>query len=112
MKARLLRKTGATTKAAPLGASRWREVLDEADALLAAAADSLEDEAVCDLWLEEPMSFMAGWEQPEHQAQSPMIRRVKVGGARRSNDLVRQAAWDQDFKDAQEHARRLLGGLG
>ena len=108
MKGRLTRKTGSTTHTAPLGGRHWREVVDEMDSQLREAADSMAEEAVCDLWLEDPSAFMGGRE-PEDQ-RSPMIRRVKVGGLGRAADLARRASWDRDFADAQEHARALLGG--
>ena len=110
----LFRKTGATTKGVPVETRHWREVIDEADAQLSAAAESMDEEAVLERWLENPQDFMQGAAVGDQQVSA--IRRVHTGGlglGRYTNRRVASSeasVWDQDFEDARAHAQAVLRG--
>jgi hypothetical protein len=102
----------------PVEHHAWRELLDDFDQRLEAVASSEEEEAVVDLWLEEPRSFMEGLENsPEGNVQASAVRRVRTGGMglQRHNPMARVASatsWDQEFADAKNHADSVLKKLG
>lgn len=102
-------KTGAIADGHPVEFRHWKDVVDECDRELESAAGSEEEEAVVELWLEDPMSF-----QTEDDTTV-----VRTGGLRRADNFVRgkQAAtretnWDQEFADAQSHVASVLKNLG
>jgi hypothetical protein len=108
-------KTGAVADGHPVEFRHWQEVVDECDRELESAADSGEDEAVVELWLEDPMSFQAAFDGEEPGA-APQIR---TGGMLRRADsfgrkqaVVRETSWDEEFADAQRHVASVLGKLG
>jgi hypothetical protein len=105
-------KTGAITDGHPVAFRHWQEVVDECDRELEFAASSDEEEAVVELWLEDPMSF-----QTEEDA--PVQGLLRRGMINRADNFVRgkQAArsetnWDREFADAQLHAASVLSKLG
>jgi hypothetical protein len=116
----LFRKTGATQDAAPVEYRHWKEVVDEFDQDLEAAALNESEEAVVDLWLEDPRSFMEGEVDPGpgRLHTGSMVRRMQTGGSglRRAADPMAKTAsesnWDQEFADAKAHAASVLGNLG
>jgi hypothetical protein len=106
-------KTGAITDGHPVEFRHWKEVVDEADGFLESAANSEEEEAVVELWLEDPASFQAAFDS--ENGASP----VKRGMFSRADNFSRgkQAAraesnWDQEFSDAQAHVASVLKNLG
>jgi len=101
-------KLGAVTDGYPVEFRHWKEVVDEFDSDLEAAAGSEEEQAVVDLWLEDPMSFQA--DEAPAQRTGSMIRRADNFG--RKQAVVREANWDQEFADARNHAAEVLRNLG
>lgn len=107
----IFRKTGATQQAAPVEFRHWKEVVDDFDNDLEAAAMNETEEAVVDLWLEDPQSFMEGEVNPSHSHTGSMVRRLQTGGLglQRHADPRQKTAsasdWDQEFADAG--ARRV-----
>jgi hypothetical protein len=105
-------KQGSITPGHPIEFRHWKEVVDDADFALESAVHSEEEEAVVELWLEDPQSFQVG----EDMVQSPAVRRVQAGnGLQRVSDVHhKQAAanWDQDHSEAVEHVRSVLSNLG
>jgi hypothetical protein len=97
----LFRKTGATQDGAPVEFRHWKEVVDEFDHDLEAAALNESEEAVVDLWLEDPRSFMEGEVNPSQVHTGSMVRRMQTGGSglRRAGDPMAKTAsesgWDQ-----------------
>ena len=97
---------------------RWRETVDDFDRTLEAACNEETEEAVVDLWLEYPESFMRGLgASPEGEVQLSAIRRVKTGGTglQRHDPMAKIASasnWDQEFADAQKHAADVLQQMG
>jgi hypothetical protein len=110
-------KTGSVQEGAPVEFRHWKEVVDEADNVIEAAADQETEEAVVDLWLEDPRSFMDEI-NPSHVHTGSMVRRLQTGGMglqHHSDPRQKTAAasdWDQDFADAKTHATALLSNLG
>jgi len=111
-------KTGAMMETAPVSNQPWREFVDGFDNDLEAAALSESEEAVVDLWLEDPMSFMDTEINPEHTHVGSMMRRVATGGMglQRSGDPTHKTAsstdWDDEFANAKAHAASVLANLG
>lgn len=108
-----LRKTAAQSD--PISFRHWRELVDDFDFQIEYSANQETEEAVVDLWLEDPRSFMEGLEMPEGQQSA--ARRVKTGGngLERYNPMVRTASvtrWDSEFADAKAHADSVLKSLG
>lgn len=104
-------KQGSVTPGHPIEFRHWKEIIDDADSMLESAAHSEEEEAVVELWLEDPQSF----QQAEGVGRSSAVRRVGAGqGLQRVGEHHKQAAqnWDQDFEEAQTHVASLLGKLG
>lgn len=115
----LFRKTGATQDAVAVTHQPWREFVDEFDSELEAAALSESEEAIVDLWLEDPMSFMDTEVNPQHNTHvGSMMRRVGSGGLglQRSGDMQHKTAassnWDDEFAAAKAHAASVLSQLG
>jgi hypothetical protein len=115
----IFRKTGATQQAAPVEFRHWKEVVDEFDQELEAASLNESEEAVVDLWLEDPLSFQEGTTNPSHAHTGSMVRRLQTGGSglRRASDAMAKTAsagegWDQEFADAQAHVASVLKNLG
>jgi len=113
-----LRKTAGAVQSDPINYRHWRELVDEFDFQIEYAASQETEEAVVDLWLEDPKSFMQGLEaSPEGGVQPSAIRRIKTGGTglQRYNPMAKAAsvsAWDQEFTDAKNHADEVLRKLG
>ena len=105
-------KTGAVTEGHPVEFRHWKEVVDEADSTLEAAADQDTEEAVVELWLEDPMSFQKFEEATPGVSRTAgsMIRHADSFG--RKQAVVREANWDQEFADAQAHAKSVMAKLG
>ena len=105
-------KTGSITDGHPVEFRHWKEVVDEFDNELEFAASSEEEQAVVDLWLEDPQSFQNEFDagQVAIQRTGSMIRSADNFG--RKQAVVRGANWDQEFADAQAHAASVLGKLG
>jgi len=114
----LFRKTGATQEGVPVEFRHWREVVDEIDQELEAASLNESEEAVVDLWLEDPLSFQEGTVNPSRTHTGSMVRRLQTGGGglRRAGDPMAKTAsasdWDQEFADAKAHAASVLSNLG
>jgi len=114
----LFRKTGATQQAAPVTFQPWRELVDEFDSELEAAALNESEEAVVDLWLEDPMSFQDTPVNQENMHVGSMMRRVATGGVglQRVGDSQHKTAsatnWDDEFANAKSHAASVLSQLG
>ncbi len=102
-------KTGAVADGHPVEFRHWKDVVDECDRELESAASSEEEEAVVELWLEDPMSFQAEDASPIRRTGG-MIRSADNFG--RKQAVVRETNWDQEFADAKEHAASVLSKLG
>ena len=111
-------KTGSVTDGHPVEFRHWQEVVNEAESFLESAVHSAEEEAVVELWLEDPMSFQ---QFDEATPMGPGVARVNrtAGSMIRSTDpFGRKAAvaqtkdWDQEFADAQSHVASVLRNLG
>jgi hypothetical protein len=117
-------KTGSVTDGHPVEFRHWKEVVDSAEDYLESAASSDEEEAVVELWLEDPMSFQAYFDEESGEAtpMGPGVARVHrtAGSMIRSADpfgrktgVVKTATnWDQEFADAQAHAKSVMAKLG
>jgi hypothetical protein len=115
-------KTGSVTDGHPVEFRHWKEVVDNAEDFLESAASSDEEEAVVELWLEDPMSFQAYFDEEGATPMGPGNARVNrtAGSMIRSADpfgrkqaVIRQEInWDQEFADAQKHAASVLSKLG
>ena|ERR1035437_2125556 len=108
-------KTAAAILSEPINHRDWKEVVDDFDSTLEFAAHSEEDEAVVDLWLEDPHSFMGETDTSAHTGS--MVRRMQTGGQglQRSGEMAKTASasnWDQEFANAQSHAASVLKNLG
>lgn len=114
----LFRKTGATQEAVAVTQHPWREFVDDFDRELEAASLNESEEAVVDLWLEDPMSFQQPDEAtPSSVHTSSMIRRAGTGGMglQRVGAMHKTAAatnWDDEFASAKAHAASVLSQLG
>jgi len=117
-------KTGSVTDGHPVEFRHWKEVVDSAEDFLESAATSEDEEAVVELWLEDPMSFQAYFDEENGEAtpMGPGVARVNrtAGSMIRSADpfgrkqaVVRQETnWDKEFADAQAHAKSVMAKLG
>jgi hypothetical protein len=112
-------KTGSVTDGHPIEFRHWKDVVDNADSFLESAVNSEEEEAVVELWLEDPMSFQHF--EDEATPMGPGVARINrtAGSMIRSADpfgrkqaVVRETNWDQEFADAQKHAASVLSKLG
>ena len=104
-------KTGAVADGHPVEFRHWKDVVDEADNFLESAVSSEEEEAVVELWLEDPMSFQDQNESPTRTMRTGgMIRHADGFG--RKQAVVRESSWDTEFADAQAHVASVLGKLG
>ena len=110
-------KQGAITQGHPVVSQRWQDQVDEAENFLEEAVHSEEEEAVVELWLEDPMSFQQYFDEEaasegivKQRTAGSMIRHADTFG--RKQAVVRETNWDQEFKDAQAHVSSLLGKLG
>lgn len=114
----LFRKNGATQEAIAVTNHPWREFVDEFDTELESAALAESEEAVVDLWLEDPMSFQDSPVNPEHTHVGSMMRRVGTGGMglQRAGTMQHKTAaatnWDDEFANAKAHAASVLSQLG
>jgi hypothetical protein len=116
-------KTGSVTDGHPVEFRHWQEVVDEAENFLDSAVNSEEEEAVVELWLEDPMSFQAYFNEEDATPMGPGARVNRTAGSMiRSVDPFgrRQAAaarppetdWDAEFADAKAHVASVLSRLG
>jgi hypothetical protein len=104
-------KTGAVADGHPVEFRHWKDVVDEADSFLESAAVSEEEEAVVELWLEDPMSFQDQEDSPTRMMRTGgMIRHADGFG--RKQAVVRETNWDAEFADAQAHVASVLKNLG
>jgi len=104
-------KTGSVTDGHPVEFRHWKDVVDEADSFLESAAASEEEEAVVELWLEDPMSFQDQEESGQRMIRTGgMIRHADTFG--RKQAVIRESNWDREFADAQAHAASVLNKLG
>src|SRR5271154_4812899 len=113
----IFRKNGAVQQASPVTFQPWRELVDGFDSDLEAAALSESEEAVVDLWLEDPMSFMDTEVNPEHAHTGSMMRRVATGGMGlqrmvNQHKTASSTNWDDEFASAKAHAASVLSQLG
>ena len=95
----------------------WQKSVDEFDLHLNEIVDQESDDAVVELWLEDPRSFLLGVEPSVDGEISPVVRRVKTGGLglRRYDPMAKVAAsnnWDEEFEDARKHAAQVLSNIG
>jgi hypothetical protein len=111
-------KTGSITDGHPVEFRHWQEVVDEADSAIEVAADQDTEEAVVELWLEDPMSFQQFEEDATPMGPGARVNRT-AGSMIRSADpfgrkqaVVRETNWDQEFADAQAHAASVMKNLG
>jgi hypothetical protein len=112
-------KQGSVAQGHPVEFRHWKDVVDEAEAELETAADLDTEEAVVELWLEDPRSFMeTGSAEGDPGTVSPMVRRAQTGGLglQRHGDPRHKTAaasdWDSEFANAKAHAASVLGKLG
>jgi hypothetical protein len=112
-------KTGSVTDGHPVEFRHWQEVVDEAENFLESAVNSEEEEAVVELWLEDPMSFQAYFNNEEgatpmgpgvSRTAGSMVRHADAFG--RKQAVVRETNWDEEFADAKAHAASVLKNLG
>ncbi len=114
----IFRKNGAVQEAIAVTNHPWREFVDEFDTELESAALAESEEAVVDLWLEDPMSFMDNTEvNPEHAHTGSMMRRVATGGMGlqrmvNQHKTASSTNWDDEFANAKAHAASVLSQLG
>ena len=108
MKARIRKVAGKNAPPSPVTHRPWQESVDEFDSGLSQIVDDESEEAVVDLWLEEPNSFADGLEQGRTS-----VRRVKTGGngLARHDPPAKTAAWDREFADARAHAAEVLRSM-
>ena len=111
-------KTGSVTDGHPVEFRHWKDVVEEADFAIESAAHSEEEEAVVELWLEDPMSFQQFEEDATPMGPGARINRT-AGSMIRSADpfgrktgVVKTTNWDQEFADAQAHAKSVMAKLG
>lgn len=107
-------KTGSVTDGHPVEFRHWKDVVEEAEAELEAAADQETDEAVVERWLENPQEFMAAESDTEVVTG---VSTMKQGMLRRADNFNKRAAapqrsWDAEFTDAQAHVASVLKNLG
>jgi hypothetical protein len=109
-------KTGSITDGHPVEFRHWKDVVEEAEAELEAAADSESEEAAIEVWLENPQAIMSA--DTEADTQGVGISTIKTGMLRRADNFSRtrtaavQQSWDGDFADAQAHVANILKDLG
>jgi len=108
-------KTGAVADGCPVEFRHWKDVIDECDRELESAVASEEEEAVVELWLEDPASFQAAFNEEEPGAvplhhTGSMLRCADSFG--RKQAVVREANWDAEFADVKAHVASVLGRLG
>lgn len=103
-------KQGSITDGHPVEFRHWQEVVDEAENVLEAAADSEQEEAFVDHWLENPQLYNGADEVLGGLKRGSMIRAADSFG--RKQAVVHQANWDQEFADAKAHAASVLSKLG
>lgn len=99
-----IRKTGAVSSE-PINHRSWKELVDDFDAQLDLSNASEDEEAVIEMWLENPEQF---FEREDGQRPS-MIRRMTAG---RTNVRTASNNIDQEFAAAQAHAASILSKLG
>lgn len=104
-------KTGSVTDGHPVEFRHWKDVVDEADREIEVAADQETEEAVVELWLEDPMSFQGQEDAPTRTMRTGgMIRHADGFG--RKQAVVRETNWDTEFADAQSHVASVLKNIG
>jgi len=109
-------KTGSVTDGHAVEFRHWKEVVDEAENFLESATDSEEEEAVVELWLEDPMSFQTAFNEEEgvtpnvRRTTGSMIRNVDNFG--RKQAVVRTTNWDQEVDNVRNHVASVLGNMG
>lgn len=106
-------KQGSVTPGHPVESRHWKDVVNDIDCELEAAVHSEEEEAVVDLWLEDPQSF----QEDTQGAGRGAVTMVRTGGMgmQRVGIPHKTAAdqnWDQDFSEAREHVASVLKNLG
>lgn len=107
-------KQGSITQGHPVEFRHWKDVIEDYDFALESAVHSEEEEAVVNLWLEDPQSFQDKDIPSQHRGS---MRRVVTGGLgpQRVDNMHQKTAaanWDQDFSEATEHVRSVLSNLG
>lgn len=105
-------KQGSITNGHPVDFRHWQEVVREADDMIESAANDESEEAVVELWLEDPMSFQAAFNEEAGIIRTGgMMQRVtqRADGRKLATATT---GWDQDFADAQKHAASVLSKLG
>lgn len=103
----------------PVEHQAWRDVVDDFDNTLTFMAESEEEEAAVDMWLENPQAFM-GTDIADGTSRiaSSGVRRPQTGGMglRRADAPRPKTAsasdWDQEFADAKAHVASVLKQLG
>lgn len=105
-------KTGSITDGHPVEFRHWQDVVDEAETELVAAANEETEEAVVELWLEDPTSFQENLENPQERAERVgMVHRADRVGAKYARQAP-QEDWNQEYANAQAHARSVLANMG
>jgi hypothetical protein len=106
-------KNAAITDGHPVEFRHWKDVVEDCAFALESAAHSEEEEAIVELWLDDPNSFMT---EEDGAVQTPSVRRMTAGmGLTRHSDIHQKQAsanWDQDFSEAQAHAASVLSKIG
>lgn len=105
-------KRGSVTPGHPVESRHWKDVINDIDCELEAAVHSEEEQAVVDLWLEDPLSF-----QDKDIPRSGATTMVRTGGmglqrAGVQHKVAAAASWDQSFSDATSHVASVLSKLG
>lgn len=103
-------KTGSITDGHPVEFRHWKDIVEEADAELVAAADQETEEAVVELWLEDPQSFNEVDTEGVGLKQGSMLRRADNFNQKRA--AAPQQNWNTEFADAQAHVASVLKNLG
>jgi len=104
-------KTGSITDGHPVEFRHWKDVVEDAESFLESAAHSEEEEAVVELWLEDPMSFQQFFETPTERAEHVgLIRRADRTGAKTAS--VPAETWEESMSAAKTHINSMLANLG
>lgn len=107
-------KQGSVMPGHPVEFRHWKDVVDECDFALESAVSSEEEEAVVELWLEDPQSFMIDEEGAAVKTSS--MRRVTGGmGLMRHGDIHQKQAssnFDKDLEDMKNHVTSVLANMG
>jgi hypothetical protein len=108
-------KTAGAVKSEPINHRPWQELVDDFDGTLEFAAAQETEEAIVDLWLEDPRSFMDGDVDPVEQRSAARLVKTGGNGWQRPDVAMSRTAsarFDQEFADAKAHADSVLKKLG